>query len=429
MPIKTLHITNSYHQASGGISTFYRALMEGANRLERQMTLVVPSEQTRIESVGEFARIRFVKAPHAPSFDRRYRLLMPTKYLPGFDGELKRILAEEKPDLIEICDKYSVSWLAGLLRRRWLNGLPRTVLVGMNCERMDDNISAFVTQSKAGKTWAKFFLGHLYIPLFDYHIANSDYTAAELLSAMTVKHPREVRVLPMGAQIAEFASAVPSDARRRQLLAQVNGDSNTQLLLYAGRLSPEKNIPLLIETMERLADENFRLVVAGAGPLTDWLESESNRRAPGKVLSLGHVQDRQALIGLYANCDAFVHPNPREPFGIAPLEAMAAGLPLVAPRSGGVLSYADDTNAWLTEANADAFVAAVKSVFADASVRKDKLARARWTAEQYSWSEVADRFFALYDELHAAFPSSRFAHQLSQKQFSKSSQEIAAEKV
>jgi len=54
----------------------------------------------------------------------------------------------------------------------------------------------------------------------------------------------------------------------------------------------------------------------------------------------------------------------------------------------------------------------VRSIFTDASVRKDKLARARWTAAQYRWPGVTDRFFALYDELHADFPSSRFAYQL-----------------
>ena len=412
MPIKTLHITNAYHQFSGGISTFYRALLEAANRLGRQMTLVVPGDQSRTETLGEFARIHFVKSPHAPAFDRRYRMLMPTQYLPFFDGELKRILLEERPDLVEICDKYSVNWLAGLLRRRWLAGLPRTVLVGMNCERMDDNVSAFLNGSKTAKRLSKTYLGNLYIPLFDYHIANSDYTAAELLAAMNPNHQREVRVLPMGAQIAEFAAAIPNESKRQQLLAQTKGDKQTHLLLYAGRLSPEKNVPLLIELMERLADDNFRLVVAGSGPLADWLESEAHRPAPGKVLLLGHVQDRQSLINLYANCDAFAHPNPREPFGIAPLEAMAAGLPLVAPRSGGVLSYADDTNSWLAEANADAFASAVRNVFADASSRKDKLARARWTARQFHWPEVADRFFALYDELHADFPTSRFASQL-----------------
>lgn len=412
MPIKTLHITNAYHQFSGGIGTFYRALLEGANRLGRQMTLVVPGDQTRTETLGEFARIHFVKSPHAPAFDRRYRLLMPAQYLPFFDGKLKRILLDERPDLVEICDKYSVNWLAGLLRRRWLAGLPRTVLVGMNCERMDDNVSAFLTGGKTVKRLSKTYLGNLYIPLFDYHIANSNYTAEELLSAMNPKHKREIRVLPMGAQISEFAAAIPNETKRQQLLAQTNGDKQTRLLLYAGRLSPEKNLPLLIELMERLANDNFRLVVAGSGPLADWLESESHRRVPGKVLLLGHVQDRQSLINLYANCDAFVHPNPREPFGIAPLEAMAAGLPLVAPRSGGVLSYADDTNSWLAEANADAFTSSVRAIFADASTRKDKLARARWTAQQYHWPDVADRFFALYDELHADFPTSRFAYQL-----------------
>ena len=412
MPIKTLHITNAYHQFSGGISTFYRALLESANRLGRHMTLVVPGEQTRTEPIGEFARIHFVKSPYAPAFDRRYRLLMPVQYLPPFDGELNRILTDERPDLVEICDKYSVNWLAGLLRRRWLAGLPRTVLVGMNCERMDDNVSAFLTNSKIVKRLAKTYLGNLYIPLFDYHIANSHYTAEELLSAMKPKHRREIRVLPMGAQITEFAAAIPNDNKRQQLLAQINGNKQTRLLLYAGRLSPEKNVPLLIELMERLSDDNFRLVIAGSGPLADWLESEAQRRVPGKVLLPGHVQDRQSLINLYANCDAFVHPNPREPFGIAPLEAMAAGLPLVAPRSGGVLSYADDTNSWLAEANAEAVASAVKAIFSDASSRKDKLARARWTAQQYHWPEVADRFFALYDELHSDFPTSRFAYQL-----------------
>lgn len=415
MPIKTLHITNAFHQTSGGISTFYRSLLDGANRLGRRMSLVVPSDQTRIERIGEFGRIYHLQAPHAPFFDRRYRLLMPHTYLPGLGGTLKQILLDEKPDLVEICDKHSVTWLAGLLRRRWLAGLPRPVLVGMSCERMDDNVGAFLTRGAGSKRWSQAYLGNLYLPLFDYHIANSDYTAEELISAMAPKHQRPVSVLPMGAQVEEFAVAHPSETKRRQLVAQFGGDERTKLLLYAGRLSPEKNLPLLIELMERLAcggENDFRLVVAGSGPLADWFERESCRRAPGRVWLLGHVQDRQALINLYANCDAFVHPNPREPFGIAPLEAMAAGLPLVAPRSGGVLSYADETNAWLVPAHGDTFAAAVRSIFTDASVRKDKLARARWTAAQYRWPGVTDRFFALYDELHADFPSSRFAYQL-----------------
>lgn len=379
------------------------------------MILVVPGEQTRTESAGDYCRIHHIRSPHAPFFDRRYRLLMPQSYLPLLHGEAKRILKVEKPDLIEISDKYSVNWLAGLLRRAWLPGLRRPVLVGMSCERMDDNVGAFLTGGNLAKRLSQAYLGNLHIPLFDYHIANSVYTAEELISAMNPKHRREVRVLPMGAQVEDFAAALPDESKRRQFIALASGNERSRLLLYAGRLSPEKNIPLLIEVMERLASggqEDFRLIVAGSGPLADWFESEACRRAPGKIVLLGHVRDRQSLINLYANCDAFVHPNPREPFGIAPLEAMAAGLPLIAPRSGGVLSYADDTNSWLADADAEAFAAAVRSVFSDASACKDKLARARWTAQQYRWPDVAARFFSLYDELHADFQTSGFARQI-----------------
>ncbi len=80
---------------------------------------------------------------------------------------------------------------------------------------------------------------------------------------------------------------------------------------------------------------------------------------------LGQINDTETLANLFANCDAFVHPNPREPFGITPLEAMASGLPVVAPNSGGVLSYANSENAWLSEPTAECFSEAIRDIFVD----------------------------------------------------------------
>jgi alpha-1,6-mannosyltransferase len=404
MAIKTLHVTNAYHATSGGISTFYRALLNAANRQGRLMRLVVPSDQTKIENIGEYGIIYHLKAPRAPIFDRRYRLLLPQTYT--FNGALSRIIKNEKPDLVEVCDKYAVSWLGGFLRERLISGL-RPVLVGMSCERMDDNVSAFITNGRLGRRLSRFYLGNFYIPLFDYHIANSQYTADELREAMVARHERGIHVRPMGADVADYCSARQSETSRRKLLSLFNGNRATKVLLYAGRLSQEKNISLLIEMMERLTD--CRMIVAGDGPLAGWFINEANTRAPGRVVSLGHICNRAELIDLYANCDAFVHPNPREPFGIAPLEAMAAGLPLVAPRSGGVLSYADESNAWLAEASGEAFAAAVRSIFAETSVRRGRLARAFATTQRYTWESVTSQFFELYDELHADFPATRFA--------------------
>jgi alpha-1,6-mannosyltransferase len=408
MPIKTLHITNAYHGASGGIRTFYRALLEAANRRGRLMRLVAPGERSEVEEVGSCGRIYHVASRRAFLFDNRYRLLAPATYLPPFHGELWRILRDERPDLIEVCDKYSVHWMAGLLRRGWISGLRRPPLVGMSCERMDDNVEAFLGGSRVGRLWSRFYMGYSYIPFFDYHIANSGYTAAELRDAMRARHERPIYVRPMGVETDDFVTARRSEKSRRNLIAETGGGEKTKLLLYVGRLSPEKNVPLFIEMIGRLADD-FRLVVAGDGPLAGWLEKEAKIRAPGRIHLLGHIGDRAKLLELYADCDAFVHPNPREPFGIAPLEAMAAGLPLVAPNAGGVLSYANVTNAWLAEPNGESFAAAARAVFNDPAARKDRLARARWTARQYQWRVVADSFFQLYDELIEQFPSSRFA--------------------
>jgi alpha-1,6-mannosyltransferase len=406
MTIKTLHITNSYHQNSGGIGTFYRALLADAVKHERRMVLVVPAEQDSVETLNQHCRIYHLAAPRAPVFDRRYRMLLPTSYWLGRQKRLRAILQGEQPDLVEVCDKYSLNWLAGLWRKGWLGLRHRPTLIGMSCERMDDNINAFVTKHALARHCTRHYLGYCYLPLFDAHIANSTYTAAELHAAQVPGHARPIHVLPMGAAIEHFAQTQRNDPRRARLVRLMNGDENTRLLLYAGRLSPEKNLPLLLDMMRQLkADRaiDYRLLIAGDGPLREWLEIESEWHFPHHVYLLGHLGAKQALLELYADCDAFIHPNPREPFGIAPLEAMAAGLPLVAPKAGGVLAYADQSNAWLAEPNGASFAQAAREVMTSESARLTKLAHAKQRAAQFSWSNVTPQFFALYEKLHRQF--------------------------
>ena len=92
------------------------------------------------------------------------------------------------------------------------------------------------------------------------------------------------------------------------------------------------------------------MTTAWSSPAQDQWQTRSPKTAraarPRARTFLWHL-DRDALAGILANADAFIHPNPREPFGIAPLEAMASGLPLVATETGGVTTYASDETAWL----------------------------------------------------------------------------------
>src|SRR5262249_54061060 len=146
---------------------------------------------------------------------------------------------------------------------------------------------------------------------FDFHLANSTYTAEEFYDSVSAqKNPRRssfffntcwkllrapgipveerIFVCPRGVNAGMFTSERRSDNVKRLMreLAGATGDSI--LLLYAGRISPEKNINLLVDLMKNLADDtrDFRLLIAGDGPRRGWLKTKADKVAPGKVIFL-----------------------------------------------------------------------------------------------------------------------------------------------
>ena len=117
---------------------------------------------------------------------------------------------------------------------------------------------------------------------------------------------------------------------------------------------------------------------------------------------LGHL-DKELLADYYANADVFVHPNPKEPFGIAPLEAMASGVPVVAPNSGGILSYATDENLWMREPTGENFAAAIREIIENPEHTKSKIKNALETARNNTREISTDRLLATYDKMYEDF--------------------------
>ena len=429
--MKSVHITNYYHKNSGGISTSYNNLLAAAERHRRHVRLIVPGETESVEDVNEFARIYYVPSKYSPLFDKRYRVMMPWQYMVK-DSVIRKILLDERPDLIEVTDKYTLSLLGAMIRMKSFRRLGRPILVHFSCERMDDNVGSFVSRGRLGKWFSRRVIGNYTLPNFDYHIANSAYTAAEFHESVSedrnrnrsdrflnwcwrvFKAPRvrledRVFVCPRGVDSVLFTPDRQSEGIRREMRERSGVPQDATVLLYAGRISPEKNIGLLVDMMKLLSkdpDRDYRLLVAGAGPQSDWLRAQGEKYAPGKIRLLGHL-DKKTLAGYYANADVFVHPNPKEPFGIAPLEAMASGVATVAPNAGGILSYATNENAWLVEPKGDAFAAAVREIISEPELRKRKVSNALTTARENTREASTDRLFATYDEIYEHFQDNR----------------------
>lgn len=420
---KSLHLTNYYHKNSGGISTAYNDLLASAERHQRFVSLIVPGETDEIEQINKFAKIYYIKAPNSPIFDKRYRIILPWQFLPN-SSKIRKIMLDEKPDLVEVCDKYSLSLVAAMIRRNKFIQIGRPMLVNLVCERMDDNLRAYVTKSKIGKWFSNKFISYYNFPLYDFHIANSQYTASEFnesleanrnkrflnycwkfFRASNITEKERVFVCPCGVNFEYFAKDRKSDEVKKEMRQKANIPPDSIILLYAGRISPEKNINLLLELMKVLAQDtkqDFRLLVAGGGPKVEWLKSETEQYIPNKIIQLGHLE-KETLAKYYANADVFVHPNPHEPFGIGPLEAMASRVPVVAPNSGGVLSYANNENAWLCEPNGENFAVAIREIIENAELKEQKIAKAFETAKANSRERSTDFIFNTYDKLFADF--------------------------
>lgn len=424
--IKSVHLTNYYHKNSGGISTSYNNLLKAAARHRREIRLIVPGETEQVEQVNDYARIYYVPAKYSPVFDKRYRIILPWQYMPD-ETLIRNIMIAERPDLVEVTDKYTLSMMGAMVRIGKFSQIGRPPLVHFSCERMDDNIASFMTKGRLGRRLARSVIGKYILPSFDFHIANSPYTAEEFfladeetagflkkwarkkLRAPQVDLKERVFVCPRGVNAEMFSPDRRSPEVRKQMRGLAAVPDEAVLLLYAGRISPEKNIPLLVDFMKILAldkKHDYRLLVAGAGPREEWLRQQIKDELEGKIVLLGHL-DKELLADFYANADVFVHPNPKEPFGIAPLEAMASGVPVVAPDSGGILSYATDENIWMRKPTGEQFAAAIREIVDNPEKTARKIDRALETARRNTWEASTDRLLATYDKIYEDFQRRR----------------------
>lgn len=219
--------------------------------------------------------------------------------------------------------------------------------------------------------------------------APSRQTLAELEEAFEVRARCEI--VPNGVDVAELDAAAPeSNGLGRYVLA-------------TGRLVPEKGFDVLLRAFAeaRPRVDVDRLVLAGEGHLRGELEALAYRLGVGdSVVFLGAV-GRPRIGELLRGAHAFVLSSRREAFGIALLEAMAAGAPSVAAATGGVTEYARDGVNALVVAPEDsgALASALVRLDGDSALREQLRAGARRTALAHDWRIVVDRYEQIYREV------------------------------
>lgn len=166
----------------------------------------------------------------------------------------------------------------------------------------------------------------------------------------------------------------------RSHLSQGNPDS--PLLLYVGRLSAEKEIERIKPVLEAIP--NARLALVGDGPHRSALEKHF---ADTPTYFVGYLTGTE-LGSAFASADAFIFPSRTETLGLVLLEAMAAGCPVVAARSGGIPDIVTDgVNGYLFDpADDEGAISATMRLFQQQTERETLRQNARAEAERWGWA-------------------------------------------
>ncbi|MHB0868227.1 MAG: glycosyltransferase family 4 protein [Chloroflexota bacterium] len=295
---------------------------------------------------------------------------------------------------------YDVRWLAPMLLKGLRKPRPDVlhVHVDPNLLRLPGRIKVLHLQTPPGVGEAS----PAYLRLLqqaDLVVACSTFVGDQFLK-VTGCNPRKVVAVPNGTDVARFRPFRPEErARARSMFGLSSQDF---VVLYAGAVVENKGVLFLARAMRTVCEKfpDARLVVAGLGGLwgqlggrvgsPDWYEAKVTQEAPAGSLLL-QKQPNAIMPDLYGAADLLVVPSVwEEPLGMVAVDALAAGLPTVASRAGGLSEVVAGgvTGILLPPADETALADAITRLRADPALRARLGAEARRRSPLFSWERI-----------------------------------------
>lgn len=296
-------------------------------------------------------------------------------------AEIGRDLRAFQPDVVHLATEFAMGF-AGLRAAQDLR-IPVIASAHTDYERYAARYG-LAWAVRPGWPYIRWFYRHAHRVLCPTHIYE------RFLQSRGITH---TGVWTRGVNTDEFNPRHRSEAFR----ARVGAGPDDPIVAYVGRLAPEKNLPLLLESWAALHQRHprARLVLVGEG----LMENALGRAGLPNVHMTGYVHG-PALAEAYASADIFAFPSTTETFGNVLIEAMASGLASVAANAGGVPEFAKDGhNALLAEPDdRDTLTRCLDQLLTDTALRRRLAENARATALNRQWGAIYDRLLGDYQQ-------------------------------
>ena len=371
------HIANMYGPKSGGLKTAMRELSNEYALRGHQVLLVVPGAKNEYSKTGEITTIS-VAAPRIP-LSGGYRIILNT-------GAVIDILKNFDPEVLEVSDRTTLLHVARWARRREIP----TVFFAH--ERIDGVVRAFGKlipfKNFLTRRWNIFTAKSV-----DRIVATTNFAAGEFVDlGMQISNTYSSHLvsIPLGVDLEVF------DPSNRYPENDLYGNLPGQFLLACTRLSKEKDPLFILEIARSLADFGIDtpIVIAGSGPLekkiAQIIDSEDLN-----VILLGFVADKDFLATLMSQASIFLAVGPIETFGLAALESLASGTPVICRQEAAISEIICLKSGSALPRNA---VQWRNQIIDFLRLDRESIrSHARARAETFSWERSADMLLDLYD--------------------------------
>ena len=367
------HIANMFGPKSGGLKTTMLELSREYESRGNSVLMITPGRRDTFVKNGRVTHVT-VAAPKIP-FSGGYRIILRTKHV------IRRI-EDFRPDIIEISDRTTLLKVARWAKKK---RIPTTFFAH---ERVDGIVESFAKflpfKEKLVTRWnsiTRDSVGRI--------VATTNYAAQEFcqLGLQVGSTPKAKLVsVPLGVDLEKFAPIQ---------LTEENGSEEEKFLFACTRLSKEKDPLFLLDIAQALKarGSHIPLYIAGSGPLEKKMQSYIDEHKLN-VRLLGFITDKEVLSNLMGRASAFLAVGPIETFGLAALETLATGTPVICRKEAAISEIVSwDSGRSLTRST-DAWVEVIDEFMSLDRESTKTFARAR--AEKFTWKKTADQLLSLY---------------------------------
>lgn len=388
-PMKVLDLGEFYSERGGGVRSYLSKMLRAAEARGHELVVVAPGprdEEVR-EAGGRIVRYAGPPMPYDPTY-----------HWPLRADRMRTIVAEERPDVLQLSTPFIPAAVAATIRDVPVKAyVYHSDPIGCYVEPAAERMPALAARALRSAAW-----GWMRAVC---HSCDVTVVAGHWLERLLIqKGCQNAKTVAFGFYHDDFGPERADPDLRARMLGRHAGDDDAKLLLIAGRLAVDKRQALLVEAVQQVARRRkIALCVLGDGPAREQIE----RAAEGLVATfLPFTKDRAEYAAILASADALVHGSRAETYGFVLAETLCSGTPVVVPDAGGAPALGRPECAEIYPADADAgTIARYIDRLLDRPAAQLREAALGVAASQPTTEQHFDDLFELYRQMLEASPS------------------------